>query len=42
MAVANLVGGVLCFGVTKLIKIYKGPNEGLFEASFVWSSMRCL
>jgi hypothetical protein len=29
MAAANLVGGVLCFGVTKLSAIYKGANEGL-------------
>jgi hypothetical protein len=34
MAVANFVGGVLCFGVTKLSEIYKGPSEGLF----VWPS----
>lgn len=34
MAVANLSGGALCFGVTKLSEIYKGPNEGLF----VWPS----
>lgn len=30
MAVANLVGGVLCFGVVKLSEIYKGPSEGWF------------
>ena len=30
MGVANLAGGVLCFGVTRLSEIYKGPNEGLF------------
>ena len=34
MGVANLVGGVLCFGVTKLSEIYKGPNEGWF----IWPS----
>ena len=28
--VANLVGGVLCFGMVKLSESYKGPNEGLF------------
>jgi hypothetical protein len=28
MGVANLVGGVLCFGVTKLSEVYKGPHEG--------------
>lgn len=28
MGVANLVGGVLCFGITKLSEVYKGPNEG--------------
>jgi hypothetical protein len=27
MGVANLVGGVLCFGITKLIKLPGGPNE---------------
>jgi hypothetical protein len=30
MSVANFVGGVLCFGVTKLNEIYKGSNDGLF------------
>jgi hypothetical protein len=30
MAVANLAGGVLCFGLTKLSDIYKGPSEGWF------------
>jgi hypothetical protein len=30
MAVANIVGGALCFGVAKLSEIYKGPNEGWF------------
>jgi len=30
MGVANLIGGVLCFGLTKLSEIYKGPNEGWF------------
>jgi len=30
MAVANLAGGVLCFGVSKLSEIYKGPTEGFF------------
>lgn len=30
MAVANLAGGALCFGVAKLSEIYKGPNEGWF------------
>ena len=29
MGVANLVGGLLCFGVVKLAEIYKGPNEQL-------------
>jgi hypothetical protein len=28
MGVANLVGGGLCFGITKLSDIYRGPNEG--------------
>jgi hypothetical protein len=28
MGVANLIGGVLCFGLTRLSAIYKGPNEG--------------
>jgi hypothetical protein len=28
MGVANLVGGLLCFGLTKLSQMYKGPNEG--------------
>ncbi len=30
MAMANLVGGVLCFGVTKLIEINHGSNKELF------------
>ena len=30
MAVANLVGGVLCFGITKLSEIYNGSNKELF------------
>lgn len=30
MAVANLVGGALCFGVTKLSEVYKGPSEGWY------------
>lgn len=30
MAVANLVGGMLGFGITKLSEIYKGSNVGLF------------
>jgi hypothetical protein len=30
MVVANLVGGVLCFGLSKLSDIYKGPSEGWF------------
>ncbi len=30
MSVANLIGGVLCFGLTKLDEIYRGPNEGWF------------
>jgi hypothetical protein len=34
MALANLVGGVLCLGVTKLNAIYKAPSEGLF----IWPS----
>jgi hypothetical protein len=28
IGVANLVGGGLCFGITKLSEVYKGPNEG--------------
>jgi hypothetical protein len=35
MGVANLVGGLLCFGVTKLMRICGGPNEALiFYPSF--------
>jgi len=30
MGAANVVGGALCFGVTKLSELYHGPNEGLF------------
>jgi hypothetical protein len=30
MGVANLVGGVLCLGVSKLNEIYKGSNDALF------------
>ena len=30
MAVANLAGGVLLFGVAMLSETYKGPNEGFF------------
>ena len=28
MVVANLVGGALCFGVTKLSQFFNGSNEG--------------
>jgi len=28
MGMANLLGGVLCFGLTKLSEVYKGSNEG--------------
>jgi hypothetical protein len=28
MGVANLVGGALCFGLTKLSEVCKGPNQG--------------
>lgn len=30
MVVANLAGGVLCFGISELSDIYKGPSEGFF------------
>jgi hypothetical protein len=30
MGAANLAGGALCFGVTKLNALYHGPNEGWF------------
>jgi hypothetical protein len=34
MAVANVAGGALCFGLSKLSDIYKGP----FEGWFMWPS----